>query len=109
LLEDESGKPFDTDLVMGLFKLEDIAVDESGKISKGFKEQVETIKKDKAFLFNSKQDPGKPAGWKPAGTPPPDGDKGIQQTDASVSFGKSLAQIKLGMLGIQPTTTETNK
>ena len=107
LLDDAEGKPHDVEMVMSLFDLDAIEVDESGKITKGFKEQHETIRKDKAFLFASKTDSGKPAGWKPAGTPPADGDKGGQSTDPSVSFGKSLAQIKLGMMGVQPTSAET--
>lgn len=108
LLEDENGKPYDVDMVMGLFNLEQIVIDEAtGKISSGFKEQNEAIRKEKAFLFSPKEDvnkggDGKPAGWKPAGTPPADGDKGGGGADPSVSFGKSLAQIKLGMMGIKP-------
>jgi len=107
LLDDAEGKPHDVEMVMSLFDLDAIEVDESGKITKGFKEQCEAIRKDKAFLFASKTEPGKPAGWKPAGTPPVDGDKGGQSTDPSVSFGKSLAQIKLGMMGVQPASSET--
>jgi hypothetical protein len=107
LLDDAEGKPHDVEMVMSLFDLDTIEVDESGKIIKGFKEQCEAIRKDKAFLFESKTESGKPAGWKPAGTPPADGDKGGQPADPSVSFGKSLAQIKLGMMGIQPTNSET--
>ena len=107
LLDDAEGKPHDVEMVMSLFDLDAIEVDESGKITKGFKEQCETIRKDKAFLFESKTESGKSAGWKPAGTPPVDGDKGGQSTDPSVSFGKSLAQIKLGMMGIQPISSET--
>ena len=108
LLEDENGKPHDADMVMGLFNLEQIVIDEAtGKISSGFKEQNDAIRKEKAFLFSPKEDAnkggdGKPAGWKPAGTPPADGDKGGGGADPSVSFGKSLAQIKLGMMGIKP-------
>lgn len=108
LLEDENGKPYDVDMVMGLFNLEQIVIDEAtGKISSGFKEQNDAIRKEKAFLFSPKEDvnkggDGKPAGWKPAGTPPVDGDKGGEGADPSVSFGKSLAQIKLGMMGIKP-------
>lgn len=108
LLEDENGKPYDVDMVMGLFNLEQIVIDEeTGKIRSGFKEQNEAIRKEKAFLFSPKEDAnkggdGKPAGWKPTGTPPADGDKGGKGADPSVSFGKSLAQIKLGMMGIKP-------
>ena len=108
LLEDENGKPYDVDMVMGLFNLEQIVIDEeTGKIRSGFKEQNEAIRKEKAFLFSPKEDAnkggdGKPAGWKPTGTPPADGDKGGGGADPSVSYGKSLAQIKLGMMGIKP-------
>lgn len=108
LLEDENGKPYDVDMVMGLFNLEQVIIDEAtGKISSGFKEQNDAIRKEKAFLFSPKEDAnkdgnGKPAGWKPAGTPPADGDKGGGGADPSISFGKSLAQIKLGMMGIKP-------
>ena len=108
LLEDENGKPYDVDMVMGLFNLEQVVIDEAtGKISSGFKEQNDAIRKEKTFLFSpkegvSKSGDGKPAGWKPAGTPPADGDKDGGGADPSVSFGKSLAQIKLGMMGIKP-------
>ncbi len=108
LLEDENGKPHDVDMVMGLFNLEQVIIDEAtGKIISGFKEQNDAIRKEKAFLFSSKEDTdkggdGKPVGWKPTGTPPADGDKGSKGGDPSVSYGKSLAQIKLGMMGIKP-------
>ena len=109
LLEDADGKPHDVDMVMGLFNLEQVTIDEaSGKISSGFKEQRDTLHKDKSFLFEAKADPnakpganGKPAGWKPVGTPPPDGsDGGAGGADEAASYGKSLAAIKLGMMGI---------
>lgn len=106
LLEDESGKPHDADMVMGLFNLEQVTIDETtGKITGGFKEQYENIRKEKAFLFETKEEPGtdKKSGWKPAGDPPADGDKGGKGGDPSVSYGKSLAQIKLGMMGVKPT------
>ncbi len=108
LLEDENGKPHDVDMVMGLFNLEQIIIDEAtGKISSGFKEQNDAIRKEKAFLFSPKaddqnKDPNKNPGWKPAGDPPADGDKGGKGADPSVSYGKSLAQVKLGMMGIKP-------
>jgi len=114
LLEDENGKPYDVDMVMGLFNLEQIVIDEAtGKISSGFKEQNDAIRKEKAFLFSPKEDAnkggdGKPAGWKPAGTPPVDGDKGGKNNDQSVSYGKSLAQIKLSMMGVKPAEESSN-
>ena len=106
LLEDESGKPHDADMVMSLFNLEQVTIDETtGKITGGFKEQHENIRKEKAFLFSTKEESGadKKPGWKPAGDPPADGDKGGGGGDPSVSYGKSLAQIKLGMMGVKPT------
>lgn len=108
LLEDENGKPHDADMVMGLFNLELVVIDEAtGKISSGYKEQNDSIRKEKPFLFSAKEQPkpGTP-GWKPAGNPPADGDKGAAGTDPSISYGKSLAQIKLGMMGIKPAGAE---
>lgn len=108
LLEDENGKPHDADMVMRLFNLEQVVIDEAtGKISSGYKEQNDSIRKEKTFLFGTKEQPkpGTP-GWKPAGNPPADGDKGGAGTDPSVSYGKSLAQIKLGMMGIKPAGAE---
>lgn len=109
LLEDENGKPYDVDMVMGLFNLEQITIDEAtGKIISGYKEQNDALRKEKAFLFREKQpvgggdDKNKNSGWKPRGQTPPDGNGGQGGTDPSVSYGKSLAQIKLGMMGIQP-------
>ena len=92
---------------MNLFNLEQVTIDETtGKITGGFKEQSENIRKEKAFLFSTKEEPGtdpsKKPGWKPAGDPPADGDKGGSGGDPSVSYGKSLAQIKLGMMGVKP-------
>ena len=112
LLEDESGKPHDADMVMGLFNLEQVIIDEAtGKISSGYKEQNDSIRKEKTFLFSAKEaDPNKDKdpnkGWKPAGTSPADGDKSGAGADPSISYGKSLAQIKLGMMGIQPAGAE---
>lgn len=111
LLENEEAKPYDTNMVMSLFDLEKVMIDEqTGKITGGFDEQSESIYKDKAFLFSTKETDGggkgnhKP-GWKPAGDPPADGDKSNEGADSSVSYGKSLAQIKLGMMGVKPAGT----
>ena len=105
LLEDEEGKPYDADMVMGLFDLDKIVYDEgTGKITSGYKEQNENIRKTKSFLFEQKADPTKPTGWKPTGQKPKDGDGG-KSVDSSESYGKSLAAIKLGMMGINPTNT----
>ena len=68
LLSDPAGKPFDADLVIQMVDLEKVSVDENGKIVGGFKEQVETVRKDKAFLFAK---PGE--AFDPHGAPPRDG------------------------------------
>jgi hypothetical protein len=95
-------------MVSGLYDLSKIVLDEGGKISSGFKEQDETIRKDKAFLFKvddaGKQKPGdQPGGFKPFGATPPDGSKG-GQTDTATAYGAGLAAMKLGMLGKTPDT-----
>lgn len=104
LLEDEKGKPFDVDMVMGLFDLDKVSYDlEGGKITSGYEEQSKAIREEKTFLFSSpEKDPTTPKnkGWTPKGTPPPDGDKGGGGTDPAISYGKNLAQTKLGMLGV---------
>ncbi len=115
LLEDENGKPHDADMVMGLFNIEQIIIDEeTGKITSGYKEQNDTIRKEKAFLFGEAQKapeggetpPEGNPGWKPSGQTPPDGDKGGKGADPAISYGKSLAQVKLGMMGINPSNSE---
>lgn len=104
LLEDHEGKPHDTEMVMGLFDLDKVELDENtGKITKGFKEQRDTIRKEKVFLFEAKPtQKDDPVGWKPKGTNPKDGD-GEPGPATSEAYGKSLAAIKLGMMGIKPT------
>lgn len=111
LLEDEAGKPFDSDMVMGLFNLDNIIIDENtGKITSGYKEQNESIRKEKAFLFESASggNGGKenPPGWNPRGSEPRDGDGG-NGPDTSESYGRSLAAVKLGMMGIKPNNSES--
>ena len=103
LLEDES-KPHDPDMVLGLINLETVEYDEAtAKLGKGFQDQYAGIKKDKAFLFNGKTapiDPKAPVGLKIAGVPPIEGAPGTPPSDPSVGYGRSLAQIKLGMMGV---------
>jgi len=108
LLEDENGKPHDVEMVMGLFNLEQVLIDEAtGKITSGYKEQNDTIRKEKAFLFGEAQKaPEGNPGWKPSGQTPPDGDKGGKGADPASSYGKSLAQVKLGMMGINLSNSE---
>ena len=108
LLEDDKGKPHDTEMVMGLFNLDNIVLDETtGKITSGYKEQSENLRKEKLFLFEEKTDPNnKGTGWKPRGNEPKDGeDNGAP--DTSEAFGRSLAAVKLGMMGIKAAGTDS--
>lgn len=107
LLEDPEGKPHDADMVMGLFNLEKVVVDEAvGKITSGYTEQSQSIRKEKAFLFEGKPSPQSPQGWKPKGAEPKDGDGGTAP-NTSEAYGKSLAAVKLGMMGVAPSDTTT--
>lgn len=104
LLADEASRPHDADMVMGLFDMSKITVDEAGKITAGFKEQSDAIKAEKSFLFNAvKAGDNNPfTGFNPFGKPPADGNPPSPQTkeNQTIVFGQSLAQAKLGMLGI---------
>ena len=94
---------------MGLFNLDNVVFDEvTGKITSGYKEQSENIRKEKTFLFEEKAEPGKSStGWKPKGNDPKDSEGGAGP-DTSESYGKSLAAIKLGMMGIKPAGTDSS-
>ena len=107
LISDKEGKPHDADMVLGLINLDSIQVDENGAIVSGLKEQHANLRKEKAFLFETAQTQttAKPAGWKVKGDLPTEGDKNTTKPDESVSFGKSLAQQRLGMLGVTQNTT----
>lgn len=107
LLEDEDGKPHDADMVMSLFNLDNVVFDEAtGKITSGYKEQRQTIRKEKTFLFEEKPEPGKNPGWRARGSDPKDGEGGAGP-DTSEAYGKSLAAIKLGMMGIKPAGSDS--
>ena len=68
-------KAHDPDLTASQLDLEKITVDDNGKITGGYKEQITSLKKDKPFLFKTEQPanktPGKPdwfdRGNKPGG------------------------------------------
>lgn len=51
-------KAQDPDLVLSLLKLDDIEIDDNDKITSGYKEQVAAVKKERAFLFKSDNNPG---------------------------------------------------
>lgn len=105
LLEDEGGKPFDVAMVAGMFNLDNINLNEDGSIANGFKEQNETLRKDKAFLFNTVQGQQN-AGTKRVGNTPADGQKNPPPADTPENFGAKLAQNKLQMMGIKPKTEQ---
>ena len=67
LISDPLGKPHDVDLVIGMVDIDKVSVDENGKIVGGFKEQLDTIKKEKAFLFQKAEK------FSPSGKPPANG------------------------------------
>jgi predicted nuclease with TOPRIM domain len=100
LLEDEGGKPYDVSMVAGMFNLDNINLNEDGSIANGFKEQNENLRKEKAFLFATTEQ----AGARRTGFTPPDGSKGDPKADTPEAFGARLAQNKLQMMGIKPTT-----
>lgn len=105
LLEDEGGKPFDVAMVAGMFNLDNINLNEDGSIANGFKEQNESLRKDKAFLFNTVQGQ-QHQGTKRVGNTPADGQKNPPPADTPENFGAKLAQNKLQMMGIKPKTEQ---
>lgn len=82
---------FDSSLVMGLIDMSKIDLDDKDEVKSGLKEQVEALKKDKAFLFKDPDAPKKPA-VKVTGNPPADGDDGNDKLTSAVAFAKQLAQ-----------------
>ncbi|MDD3039770.1 phage scaffolding protein [Bacteroides sp.] len=110
LLADEFSRPHDADMVMGLFDMSKITLDEAGKITGGFKEQSDKIKTEKSFLFNAVKagDQNPFTGFKPIGNPPNNGTPPSPKTkeDQTIGFGMALAQSKLSMMGINPEKKE---
>jgi len=101
LLEDEGGKPHDVSMVAGMFNLDNVNLNEDGTIANGFKEQNETLRKEKAFLFNTVK-----SGAKKFGSTPPDGKEANPPVDTPESFGARLAQTKLQQMGIKVKTED---
>jgi len=106
LLEDEAGKPHDVSMVAGMFNLDTINLNEDGSIANGFKEQNETLRKEKAFLFNSVQQGTKEKGTKRVGSTPGDGQDKPPVTDTPEAFGARLAQTRLQQMGIKVKTED---
>lgn len=108
LLEDEQGKPYDVSMVAGMFNLDNVHLNEDGSIATGYKEQNDTLRKEKGFLFNTVQQEVQNKGTKRVGNTPPDGQANPPKTDTAEAFGARLAQNKLQMMGITPNS-ENNK
>lgn len=109
LLEDEKNRPFDTEMVLGLVDLTKVELGEDGKIVSGFKEQHDSLKKEKQFLFRTVKEPdNNPQGINFRGNTPPDGDPNNPSGNNPTDYGKSLASVKLGMMGITPVDNSSN-
>lgn len=104
LLSDQKNLPHDPDMVLKLLKLEDIKVDEAGKVVGGFKEQRDAIKKEKAFLFKPEEAAPKKPFFRITGTEPKDGDTADKAPAGGEGYGKSLAAMKLAQSGIKVET-----
>lgn len=83
---------FDSALVMGLIDLSKVDLDDKDEVKSGLKEQVEALKKDKAFLFKEPNAPKKPSIKVTGQTPADGGDGDDKDTSAAVAFAKQLAQ-----------------
>lgn len=58
LLKSRGGRPYDVDLVVGLFDMDSIHINERGEITEGFQEQEAFLRKDKGYLFEPMGDCG---------------------------------------------------
>ncbi|MCI9140262.1 hypothetical protein D7X25_20400 [bacterium 1XD42-8] len=56
LLKSKGGRPYDVDLVAGLFDMDAIQINERGEITEGFQEQEAFLRKDKGYLFEPMED-----------------------------------------------------
>jgi hypothetical protein len=101
LLADPKNLPYDVDMVLNQLKLDDIKVDEAGKVLSGFKEQRDAIKKEKAFLFKPEEAAPKKPFFRITGVEPKDGDTADKGSAGGEGFGKSLAAMKLAQSGIK--------
>ncbi len=51
LLKSKGGRPYDVDLVAGLFDMDSIQINEKGEITEGFQKQEAFLRKYKGYLF----------------------------------------------------------
>lgn len=90
-----SGKVHDVDVALGLIDLDKITLSESGAVKSGFKEQFETLTKEKSYLIVKDGTPRVKTGIKPFGTGVPTGGEGGHDEDPKgVSYAKAAAQRK---------------
>lgn len=86
-------KVHDESVALGLIDVSKVELDDAGNIKLGFKEQLESLKKDKGYLFKTENKntatDTKANKFKATGTPPADGSDN-QPSDA-VAFAKMLA------------------
>ena len=91
-----SGKVHDVDMVLSQIATDKVSVDKDGNLV-GFDDQIAALKESKKFLFVAeaapKQNPY--AGFKPVGTPPPEGGSPAEETNTAEAFGASLAKRKI--------------
>lgn len=107
-----TGKVHDVDIVAGLIDKSKLEFDESGNITKGLNEQIQTLKEAKAFLFRQEEQPQEPhvqqpqnlyqalgfkfpkIGAEPALPPAPKGPSNLQEAVAEAMFGSAQGTIK---------------
>ena len=83
------GKVHDMSVALSFIDLTKIELDDKGNVKAGLKEQVETIQKEKAYIFKPVDPNAKNAGFKPAGGEPGGGTEG--DPNGAVNFAKALA------------------
>lgn len=93
-----TGKVIDPDDVIGKLEMDKLVFNQEGKLVAGLDVQLEAIKKSKPHWFPQEGTGGEKGGaqgWQFTGITPQDGKGGGDQNDDS-SFGKQLAQQRLG-------------
>ena len=99
LLADAKHVPHDVAMVTSLINMDNIKLDDTGKIVSGLSEQKETIIKDKGFMFKAAEQTKK-SPFTFVGSKPKE-DNGGSDDNGGNNFGKSLAAQKLAQSGIK--------
>lgn len=100
ILEDKEFKPHDIEMVISQLKLDNIKLEDNKLV--GFKEQFDSLKKEKGFLF-TKVETTNDSNNKFKGFTPFDGkdSNDTNSNDTTISFAKSLAAKTLAAKGIK--------